>query len=283
MNIRKLVAILTVAAIVSVIALTGCQKQGATSATSGGTSVAATNGTLAVGVDDTYPPMEYKTTDSPDDVGFDIDLAKAVAQKLNMQLKLVPTAWDGIFMALNAKKFDCIISSVSMTADRLKSYSFTKPYIANAQMIVVRKGDTAIKAATDLIGKNVGCQIGTTANDSATYLQQKKGYKFNLTTYDQIIQAFSALKAKRVEAVIVDEVVGEYYIKQSPNDYESASVNLTNEPIGVCLRKSDTALRDKVQGAIDSLAADGSLKKMSEQWFGKDLTSSIDTNLRTLG
>ncbi len=91
---------------------------------------------LVVGVDNTYPPMEYM--DGSNTVGFDVDFAAEIAKKLNMEVQLAPTAWDGIFAALNTEKFDCIISSVSINEDRLKNFAITKPYIANAQVIVVR-------------------------------------------------------------------------------------------------------------------------------------------------
>lgn len=236
---------------------------------------------ITVGVDDTYPPMEFKQSGNSADVGFDIDFGNEIGKRLGKQVKFQPIAWDGIFTALTAKKFDCIISSVSMTDERLKSYTFTKPYIANAQMIVVKKGDTSVTTQNDLAGKNVGCQVGTTASDSAETLQ-KKGVKFNLTTYDQIIQTFMALSSNKIQAVIVDEVVGEYYINKNPDKYQAAALKLTNEPIGICFRKSDTALRDKMQATIDKMAADGTLKKISEKWFGKDLTSNIDSKLKTL-
>jgi polar amino acid transport system substrate-binding protein len=150
-------------------------------------------------------------------------------------------------------------------------------------MIVVKPGDNSITKATDLKGKNVGCQVQTTANDSATYLQDKEGINFTLKTYDTVLEPFADMKAGRIEAVIVDEVVGEYYIAQSPKDYKAAAVKLTNEPIGACFKKDNTVLRDEVQKAIDAMAADGTLKKISVKWFGKDLTSNIDPTLKTLG
>lgn len=241
----------------------------------------ANSADLTIGVDDTYPPMEYKDTKTGNDVGFDIELGNEIGKRINKKVKFQSTTWDGIFAALNSKKFDCIISSVSMTDDRTPKYTFTKPYIANAQMIVVKKGDSTITSQKDLSDKNVGCQVSTTASDSAAKLKSQ-GMKFNLSTYDQIIQCFQALKSNKISAIIVDEVVGEYYIAQNPNDYQAASVKLTNEPIGVCFRKSDTALRDTVQKALDSMTADGTMKKISIKWFGKDLTSDIDTKLKTM-
>ena len=270
---------------VSALALTSCSKSvqgGSSSAASGASAVKTIEaGTLTVGVDDSYPPMEYKDS-SGNTVGFDIDLANEIGKKLGLKVKFVSTAWDGIFQALGTGKFDCIISSVSMTEDRLKAYEFSKAYIANSQMIVVRPGDNSIKTPEDLTGKKVGCQISTTANDSANYLMKKKGIKFSLQTYDQVIQPFQDMKAGRLDAIIVDEVVGQYYIGQDSSHYKAAAVKLTNEPIGVCVKKGNTALRDEIQKAIDSTVSDGKMKSISEKWFKKDLTSGIDTKLKEL-
>jgi polar amino acid transport system substrate-binding protein len=236
---------------------------------------------LTIGVDDSYPPMEYKD-DKNNTIGFDIDVAKEVAKRLGKEPQFISTAWDGIFAALNTNKFDCIISSVSMTPKRLEEFTFTKAYIANAQMIVVRPDNNSITKPEDLAGKKVGCQVATTANESATKLEAK-GIKFGeLKTYDQIIQPFADMKAGRLDAIIVDEVVGQYYIGQDKANFKAASAKLTNEPIGVCLKKGNTALADKIQKAIDAMIADGTMKKISLQWFGDDLTSNIDTVLREM-
>lgn len=256
----------------------------ASTAASAITSTAATvkDGVITIGVDDSYPPMEYKD-DSGNTVGFDVDMANEIGKRLGKSVEFVSTAWDGIFQALNTDKFDVIISSVSMTEERLGSFEFTKPYIANAQMIIVKPGDTSITKAEDLAGKTVGCQISTTANDSATYLIDKQGIQFTLNTYDTVIQPFQDMKAGRLDAIIVDEVVGQYYIATDPASFQSAAVNLTNEPIGCCFKKGNTALKDEIQQAIDAMVADGTMKTLSEKWFDKDLTSDIDESLKTLG
>lgn len=235
---------------------------------------------LKVGVDDSYPPMEFKD-DKNATVGFDVDLATAIAEKMGMKVEFVSTAWDGIFQALNTDKFDTIISSVSITDERLKNFALTKPYVANAQVIIVKPSDNSIKEAKDLAGKNVGCQVNTTANDSAN--EFLKTTKFNLKTYDQVIQPFADLKAGRVDAVIVDEVVARYYVKQDPANFKVSSGKLTNEPIGICFKKSNTAMRDQVDKIIADFQKDGTLKKISEKWFGSDLTSNIDEKLKGVG
>jgi polar amino acid transport system substrate-binding protein len=265
---KKFLSILLVAiSLVSLFAMTSCSET-------------IDSKYLTIGIDDSYPPMEYKD-DQSNTIGFDIDLAKEVAKRLGKEAKFVSTAWDGIFQSLNTKKFDCIISSVSMTTERLGNYEFTKAYIANSQMIVVKPDNNSINKAEDLAGKNVGCQVSTTANESADKLIEK-GIKFELKTYDQVIQPFSDMKAGRIEAIIVDEVVGQYYIGQDKANFKAAAAKLTNEPIGVCLKKGNTALRDKIQKALDEMVADGTMKTISVKWFGTDLTSNIDTVLKEL-
>lgn len=282
----KLAALLLAVVLAGSATLTGCQKKTSAGAASGSISTASGDtksvGVLRVGVDDSYPPMEYKD-DSGNLVGFDVDMTKEIAKRLGKKAEFVSTQFDGLFQALNTGKYDTIISAMSMTDEREQTFEFTRPYIANAQMIVVKPKDNSIKKAEDLSGKKVGCQISSTANDSADYLQQKEGIKFTLSTYDQIIQPFQDMKAGRLDAIIVDEVVGQYYIAQSPKEYKAAAVKLTNEPIGACFKKGNTVLRDEVQQAIDSMSADGTMKKLSEKWFKADLTSNIDAKLKTLG
>lgn len=287
---KKLVSLfLAAVSLVSVFAMSSCKKAegSAGSAASATISTASgdtlQSGVLTVGVDDSYPPMEFKDPDTGDLVGFDVDMVKEVAKRLGKKPQFVSTAWSGIFQALKTDKFDAIVSSVSMTSDRIGEYEFTKPYVANAQMIVVKPGDNSIKKASDLAGKDVGVQLSTTANDSATYLIDKKGIKLKLHTYDEIIDPFSDMKAGRLSAVIVDEVVGEYYIAQDKKNFKEAAVKLTNEPIGCCFKKGNKALKDEFQKAIDAMTADGTMKKISQKWFGKDLVDNIDPNLKTLG
>jgi polar amino acid transport system substrate-binding protein len=236
---------------------------------------------LKIGVDDSYPPMEYKDEKS-NTIGFDIDVAKEIARRLGKEPQFVSTAWDGIFSALNTRKFDCIISSMSMTAKRLEEFTFTKPYIATSQMIIVNPNVNSITKPEDLAGKKVGCQVSTTAHEAAIKIQAK-GTKFaELKIYDQVIQPFADMKAGRLDAIIVDEVVGLYYIGLDKANFKSASAKLTNEPIGVCLKKGNTVLADKIQKAIDAMVADGTMKQISLQWFNADLTSNIDTVLKEM-
>ena len=229
---------------------------------------------LKVGVDDTYPPMEFRD-EKNNLVGFDVDLAKAIGEQLGVEVEFISTTWDGIFPALKANKFDCIISSASMTKEKLKNFLYSKPYLSNGQYIVVKPEDNSINKPEDLKGKNVGAQINTTSSRAAEKYQ--KITEFKLTTYDQVIQPFADLKTGRIDAIVVDEMVAKDYESKDPESYKVTTAKLTNEPIGIVYSKANTELKDKVDAIIDGLRADGSLKKISETWLqGVDMTSNID-------
>jgi len=228
---------------------------------------------LRVGVDDSYPPMEFKD-ESGNMVGFDVDLGKEIAKRLNMKIEYISTAWDGIFTALAAEKFDTIISSLSITDERKKNIAFTRAYIANAQVIVVSPSNNSILTEKDLKGKVVGVQINTTAEEACKKFMKDTPFK-ELKTYDQVIQPFSDLKTGRLDAVVADEVVARDYVSKDKANYKVAGGRLTNEPIGIGFKKTNTALRDKIDKVLGEMRQDGTLKSISMKWFGEDLTSNV--------
>lgn len=227
---------------------------------------------LRVGLDDTYPPMEF-VNELNESTGFDVDLAKAIAKKLGRKAVFVSTSFDGLLPGLKTNKFDCIISGFSLTKERKENFAVTTPYLENGQVIVVSPSNNSIKDSKDLEGKKVGVQIQTTADSAAQKLL--KTTKFDLIRYDQIIQTFSSLKTTRIDAVIVDELVALDYVLKRPDCYKISGARLTNEPIAICLKKENSILRDKIQVALDELKAESILKTLSIKWFNKDCTSNI--------
>jgi ABC-type amino acid transport substrate-binding protein len=134
--------------------------------------------------------------------------------------------------------------------------------------------NSEIQKPEDLAGKKVGVQVGTTADESCQkYLET---IKFEVTKYDQIIQTFTELKTGRLDAIIVDEVVARDYATKYPQDYKITGARLTNEPIGICFKKENAAMRDAVDDLLVDMRADGALKAISEKWFGEDLTTDVD-------
>jgi len=255
---------------------TGCGK-----ATQGGSQNSDGEETIVVAMDMSYPPMEF--VDENDQVtGFDVELAKAIGEKLGKKIELKNIAWDGIFIGLETDRYDVIMSSVSMTPERLQNYEFTKPYLANGQVIVTRPGDTGIKSVDDLKGKKVGVQTDTTADTACKKKLEEKGEDFfTIMRYDEIIQTFEAMSAGHIDYIVVDTVVATEYATKYPEKYQvSTAEPLTNEPIAACFKKGNTALRDEFQKALDELKKDGTLTKLSEKWlFGVDYTQNINEEL----
>lgn len=222
------------------------------------------SGKIMVGVDDSYPPMEYRD-DKNTLVGFDIDFGNAIGQKLGVDIEWVPTAWDGIIPSLQSSKFDMILSSLSVTDERKQQIGFSEPYIMGGPVIITLKGNDSIKTGNDLAGKVVGCQLGTTGEDAANSVAGIK----ELKKYDKITEALQDLAAKRTDAVVADDQVGRYYIGLDPNKFMIAG-KMNDEPFGIGFRKDDTALIDAVQKAIDELKAEGTLSQISMKWFNAD-------------
>jgi len=262
---KKIITFLLIISVV--LSLSACAKEDSSSSSN----------TLKIGLDDTYPPMEYRNENN-ELVGFDVAFAKALGEELGVEVEFVSTAWDGIFSGLESEKYDAIISAVSITADRIENYEFSNPYLSNGQVIVVSAGDDSISVPSDLEGKNVGVQLETTADIASK--KQKEETPFELTQYDDIIQTFSDLKTGRLDAIVVDYAVAIDYVSKSPEDYEITSAQLTNEPIAVCMKKGNTELKDKIDEALATLQENGTMKAISEEWLGGDYVSDIDTELR---
>ena len=217
------------------------------------------SGVLTVGSDTTYPPMEY--IEGNKTVGFDVDLAQKIADKLGLKLDYQTTAWDGIFPALIAHKFDIVMSSVTITDDRKKEMNFSTPYYKVDQTALV-KADSGIDSIAKLNGKTAGVQIGTTGE-----IEAKKIAGIKVNTYDDNMLAIEDLKAGRVDAVICDSIVGDVYAKDN-KDVKVGFVITTNESYGIAFAKDTPELLAAVNTALKGLTDDGTFAKISKKWFG---------------
>lgn len=226
-------------------------------------------GVMTVGLDDSFPPMEYRD-EKNNLVGFDIDLGNAIGEKLGVKVEYSATDFSGIIEALKAGKFNIILSTLSITDERKEKILFSDPYVMEGQIVAVKAGNASITKAADLTGKIVAAQLGSTSEEAAKKLEGLK----ELKAYDKVTEAFHDLQIGRVDAVVVDELVGRYYISKAPNDYKVLDEKLTDEPVGIGFKKEDTELKDAVQKAFDDLKADGTLSKISNKWFGTDIYKS---------
>lgn len=231
-------------------------------------AAAANDGVFKIGLDPEFPPMGYRDTEG-NYVGFDIDLAKEVAKRLGMEFEAVPINWDAKNMELGTGNIDCIWNGFTMTG-REGDYLWTSPYVTNAQVIVVNE-KSDIKTAADLAGKVLALQQGSTAENALNSRTDIKSSLANTLFVADNVSALSELKAGGVDAVLVDEVVADYYIAKNPGLKVIDSI--AQESYGVGFALGNSALRDKVETTLQEMAKDGTMKKISEQWFGKDITT----------
>ena len=246
------------------------KEETTTAGTTAAETAEAAGGTLIVGFDQDFPPMGF-VGDNGEYTGFDLDLAKEVASRLGLEYKAQPIAWDSKDMELESGNIDCIWNGFTITG-REDDYTWTTPYMANKQVFVVAN-DSDIKSQADLAGKVVEVQADSSAEAALKENQDLANTFGQLLTTPDYNTAFMDLEQGAVDAVAMDVIVAGYQIKQRNADFKILDDSLSEEEYGVGFKKGNTELRDKVQGALEAMAADGTLAKISDEWFGEDVTT----------
>lgn len=256
-------AVFTVALVLCLLVLAGCRQ----AATSSDLDRVKQDGVLTVGNDTTYAPFEF--TDSANKpTGFDIDLIAAVAEKLGLKTDIVTTAWDGIIPALQTRKFEVVISSMTITPDREKEVSFSIPYYRADMGVVFDKTLHTIATPSDLAGLRVGAQVGTTGEQSAHMIDGVT----DVRSYPDIQLAMADLKLGRIDAVVNDFPVCAFYAKDSPTltvirILKVKDLDLT-QYYGIAMHLEDKQLKAAVDKALQDLAKDGTYDSIYVKWFG---------------
>ena len=246
------------------------KEETTTAGTTAAETAEAAGGTLIVGFDQDFPPMGF-VGDNGEYTGFDLDLAKEVASRLGLEYKAQPIAWDSKDMELESGNIDCIWNEFTITG-REDDYTWTTPYMANKQVFVVAN-DSDIKSQADLAGKVVEVQADSSAEAALKENQDLANTFGQLLTTPDYNTAFMDLEQGAVDAVAMDVIVAGYQIKQRNADFKILDDSLSEEEYGIGFKKGNTELRDKVQGALEEMAADGTLAKISDEWFGEDVTT----------
>ena len=228
--------------------------------------------TFILGLDDSFPPMGFRDENN-EIVGFDIDVAKAVAEKLGVEFIAQPIAWDAKELELNSGNIDCIWNGMSITPERQESMAMTWPYLNN-QMIFYVKADSGIATLDDLAGKVVAVQNGSYAEEllNGDYANLAETFEGDILGYDEYLTALMDLQNGGCDAVLVDLVVGEYKVSGMGAEDLIAGPALADDNYGIGFRKDDIALRDKVQEILIEMKADGSLAEICAKWFTEDIT-----------
>ena len=266
----KFVALFAVAALaVGAFALVGCSQPAATPTTPS-TSTAApaanlklvTPGKLIIGSDTSFPPFEAMNGTTAE--GFDVDLGAAIAKELGLTSEFKSYKFDTLIPTLVAGgKFDIIMSGMTINADRQKEIDFSDPYIDSNQSIAVVNASTA-KTAADLTGKKIGVQSGTTGQQWAK--ENIKGAK--LVPFDDVLSAFSALQAGKVDAVVNDLPVSAAVVKDATRGLKIIQEIPTGEQYGIAVSKANPDLLKAINDALAKVKASGEYDAIYTKWFG---------------
>ncbi|MBE3576835.1 MAG: basic amino acid ABC transporter substrate-binding protein [Limnochordales bacterium] len=223
-------------------------------------------GKLRVATDATFPPFEFVDEKGREVVGFDIDIIKEIGRRLGMTVEIINTAWDGLLPGLKTGKFDVVIAGMTITDERAQAVDFSDPYFATGQVILVRPDTTDIKEPADLKGKVVAVQIGTTGHFAAQKIQGLK----RIDTYDTYPAAFLALKMRKADAVIADELVAKEEQRANPGQVRVVGRPFTVEYYGIAVNKGRTDLLRQINRALALMKADGTYDAIYEKWFGAE-------------
>ena len=282
MKRRTFISLMSVMAAAGVLTLAGCSSNsGSSAATSGAASSAAStgaadqlaaiqaNGKLVVALEGAWQPWSYHD-ESDTLVGYDVEVSRAIAEKLGVEPEYVESDWDSLFAGLDAGRFDIVCNGVEVTDERAKTYDFTTPYGYIHTALAVRKDNEDIKSFEDLKGK-------TTANSLAsTYMELAESYGATVQGIDTLEETIQLLTAGRIDATLNADVSFYDYLNVHPDaDFKLVAQTEDASHVAIPVRKGDdsASLLEAINTAIDELRADGTLKALGEKYFGQDISS----------
>ena len=280
MKRRTFISMMSVMAAAGILTLSGCSNSSTSTAASSGASSAAgsaadqlaaiqASGKLIVALEGAWQPWSYHD-ESDTLVGYDVEVSRAIAEKLGVEPEYVESDWDSLFAGLDAGRFDMVCNGVEVTDERALTYDFTTPYGYIHTALAVRKDNDEIKTFEDLKGK-------TTANSLAsTYMELAESYGATVQGIDTLEETIQLLAAGRIDATLNADVSFYDYLNVHPDaDFKIVAQTEDASHVAIPLRKGDSSatLLEAVNNAIDELRADGTLKDLSEKYFGQDISS----------
>lgn len=286
MRRRTFISMMGVMAAAGVLTLAGCSSNNSSSAASstvssaasdGASSAAAANdllstiqnrGTLIVALEGAWQPWSYHD-ESDTLVGYDVEVSRAIAEKLGVEPEYVESDWDSLFAGMDAGRYDLVCNGVEITEERSKTYDFTTPYGYIHTALAVKKDNDTITSFEDLNGK-------TTANSLAsTYMELAESYGATVQGIDTLEETIQLLTAGRIDATLNADVSFYDYLNVHPDaDFKIVAQTEEASHVAIPLRKGDetASLLEAINNAIDELRADGTLTELSERYFGQDIS-----------
>lgn len=257
--------------------LTACKTEQATTASADtpaqeGASAGAApptlqGGVLQVAMEGTYPPFTFRD-EAGELTGFDVDIARALAEELGLRPEFVLTEWSGILGGLQADKYDVILNQVGITPERQESIGFSEPYAySQAQIIVAEDSDFDPQSLEDLRGRRVGVGLGSNFEQ-----QLRAAGGIEVVTYPGAPEYLADLAAGRIDAAYNDRLLVGYLITRDNLPVRGAGVVGEPEPVGVAFKKTNTELGEAVNRALEAIEANGTYSEISERWFGEDVS-----------
>jgi polar amino acid transport system substrate-binding protein len=229
-------------------------------------------GTLVVGMEAAYVPYEFVKDGKI--IGYDPDIIAIMVKNLGVKAQLIDTAWNGIIPALYAGKFDCIISAMTITAERARKVLFSMPYADASNVILLRADEGRIKTASDLSGKTIGVQLGSAAAgiikvyETKLKAEGKPGYA-EVKQYEHYPEAYQDLLNGRADAVVNSKSTMMVMMRDVPGKFKLLNgITDITAYFGMAFRKDDTRLRDFVNSELAQLKKDGRLAELQRKWFG---------------
>ena len=227
-------------------------------------SIGAANAEMSIKIatEGAYPPFNTKSA-AGELTGFDVDIAKALCEEMKAKCEIVAQDWDGIIPGLEAKKYDAIVASMSITDERKEKVAFTDRYYSNFLRIVAKKG-SGIKGPDDLKGKTVGAQRATVA---ATWSEDKLGRGSTVKLYDTQTAAYSDIEAGRLDALVSDIYPAFDWLKDKA-DFEFVGEKIDiNDQIAIAVRKDDAKLQKSLNDALAAIRKNGTYAKINAKYF----------------
>lgn len=252
--------------VLALFSVIGCSKKQATNG-----DLLATiqeRGNITIAMEGTWAPWTYHN-EKNELIGYDVEVAEAIAAKLGVTPYFVEGEWDGLLAGLAAGRYDIMVNGVDITDERKQAYDFSIPYAFNKAAVITTKENTTINSLEDLANKKTANTI------SSTYALLAEKHGANVTSVDDLVQTFELLLAGRIDATLNAEMTFYDYTKEHPNANVKIAV-LTKEAnkIGIPMKKGDNTktLREAINKALTELANDGTLSKLSNKYFGTDIS-----------